>query len=326
MKRFYHFCFSLENELLCRAEIDYYRFFNSYAYALLRSDSSSFADCVMSNHFHALILTENPAKVSEILRKSYGIYFNNKYGRRGRFGKGNSFFLEIVGKMHMLAAISYVLRNPLHHGVSGSPFGYEHSSARLYFADDLGFRRVCNNSADIQAVKGHLLQHINKLELVGKNWHLPDSFLVTANGQILRESVTEVRQVEHLYGTVRNYLFYMNRLSGEEWKREQEKDYDGANVNFNSLPDSFLPIQLENIENVACAGPISLMLENERGKFARSVSDTELCSAADDLISKLYGKGHTIYTLSPDKKSKVAELLYKKMHISPKRIKRCLVL
>lgn len=326
MKRFYHFCFSLENELLCREEIDYYRLFNSYAYALLRSDSRSFADCVMSNHFHALVISENPSKVSEILRKSYGLYFNNKYGRRGRLGKGNSFFLEIIGKMHMLAAISYVLRNPLHHGVSASPFGYEHSSARLYFADDLGFRRICKTDAEIEDLKCYFYHHSNKLQLVSRNWHLPDSILLAGNGQILRESVTEVRQVEHLYGTARNYLFYMNRLSGEEWKKEQERDWESAHNDSNSLPDSFSPIQLENIENESSSDLVSHMLDNERGRFSKGISDIELCGVADSFIYKLYGKGHTIYTLSPEKKSRVAELLYKQMYISPKRIKRCLVI
>lgn len=320
MKRIYHLCFSLENELLCRDEADYYRLFNCYAYALMKTGSVSYADAVMSSHFHAVVCTEEIVKVSKLFKISYGLYFNNKYKRKGRFGRKSSFILEIEGNMHLLAAISYVLRNPLHHGVAASPFGYNHSSVSLIFAQELGFRPLCKKSHDVEQLskKYGLFSDSNKSNLCQRNWRFPEEVFVTRSGIILRESVTEVKQVEHLYGSVRSYLYYMNRLSGEEWKKEQEMDCEGNH--------SLKPIGLTEIEVFSDSESIAAMMSNERGRFRPSISDIELCAKVDALIGTLFGNGHTVYTLTHSEKRLIAAQIRSTLYVPQKQLSRCLAL
>ena len=52
----------------------------------------------------------------------------------------------------------------------------------------------------------------------------PDGWRMDTSGLILREDVIDTADVEHMFKTPRAYLYYMNRLSGEEWTKEQEKD------------------------------------------------------------------------------------------------------
>ena len=96
------------------------------------------ADAEMSTHTHIGVRTENPYEMIERAWLLYTRYFNNKYRRQGRLGEKTPFVLELEGLHHILAAICYILRNPLHHGLSLTPFGYAHSSANTYFSKELG--------------------------------------------------------------------------------------------------------------------------------------------------------------------------------------------
>ena len=118
MNKSYHICLSSKSEVLFRSNEDYYRAFNSYALALLKTNSTSLADAFMSNHFHAVVQTDNIVSVGRAFRLAYTMYFNKKYNRTGQLGNPYFFYLEIDGLYHHLAALSYVMRNPLHHGVS----------------------------------------------------------------------------------------------------------------------------------------------------------------------------------------------------------------
>ena len=138
MNKSYHICLSSKSEVLFRSNEDYYRAFNSYALALLKTNSTSLADAFMSNHFHAVVQTDNIVSVGRAFRLAYTMYFNKKYNRTGQLGTPYFFYLEIDGLYHHLAALSYVMRNPLHHGVSPTPYGYEHSSANSIFMEALG--------------------------------------------------------------------------------------------------------------------------------------------------------------------------------------------
>lgn len=54
----------------------------------------------------------------------------------------------------------------------------------------------------------------------------------------LASSIIDVADIEHQFSTARTYLYYMNRLSGETWEKEQETDK-------NNMP----PIRLNDIES-----------------------------------------------------------------------------
>ena len=138
MKRIYHLCLSGGNEVIFRNEMDYVIGINYLCMAAHKTETDLLAYSFMSNHVHICAQTKNPAEIIKHFRYSYTRYFNKKYKRKGRLGERLFFSLEIEGLYHLLTAIAYILRNPLHHGVSATPFGYQYSSIGAIFRCEFG--------------------------------------------------------------------------------------------------------------------------------------------------------------------------------------------
>lgn len=77
-----------------------------------------------------MVQTEDPVAFMYTMRQSYAKYFNHKY----------HFTLEVTGLHHMLAAMSYILRNALHHGIVPIPYAYPHCSVNAIFQKEMGKR------------------------------------------------------------------------------------------------------------------------------------------------------------------------------------------
>ena len=142
----YHLCYTSHDELLCRSRDDYERMISRIGYYSYRFDSRILAYCVMSNHVHLILMTDSLSKFVQYLRGSYTKSFNAKYCRNGRLGEKGYFSLELSGVRHLLAAISYVLRNPVHHRVAVNPFNYPFSSVCLYYKPRAVFSDMSCNS------------------------------------------------------------------------------------------------------------------------------------------------------------------------------------
>lgn len=304
MKKTYHICLSAGNEVMFRDEEDYIRGFNSFALALHKTETTGLVECFMSNHCHMVVQTSDPLDFMCAMRMSYSKYFNTKYDHRGRVGEKHCFVLEVSGLYHHLAAMSYVLRNPLHHGVAPIPYGYPHSSVNVIFKKDMG-----KFSSDRTIHPRHIARHI------GKRAQYPPHYKMNQEGLFLRETVLDVSQVEHLYMTPRTFDYYMNRRSGEEWKNEQQKDD-------NDRP----PVCLENIEaGVGMHAPEKMLIyENGRSDYRR-ISDIDLCGKIDKVYLSEYGVS-SIYHLSLQDKRRVAEKLDRIYHVPKEQIIRCLAL
>lgn len=193
MKKLFHLCVSSPKEVLFRSEEDFRRIENCLALALFKTDSKLLADSFMSNHYHLAVQTENSGQFMQSMRIAYNKYFNNKYLRSGILGEPHYFSIELNGIYHILAALSYVFRNALHHGVASTPYEYAHSSVNCIFARQLGKRFPDNILSDKNEIKKHL----------PPNNALPKGYKMDSNGLILRESYLETSQVELLYGTPR---------------------------------------------------------------------------------------------------------------------------
>ena len=234
----------------------------------------------------------------------YARYFNAKYHRKGRLGERHAFTVELDGLYHTLAAISYVFRNPLHHGITATPLAYSHSSARVIFSKDIW----SESSKDI------IPKHKQRTFLPSHNT-CPEGYRMDTNGLILREDVVDTSDVEHLYGTPRAFLYYMNRLSGEEWQKEQKQD----NVNAT-------PITIRIIENGISMQTMEQMLRNEHGRNDyRKMSDINLCEFIDKNILPEIGKT-SVYLLTASEKQKIAQFLYLQKRLPEAQIKRCLAM
>ena len=302
MKKTYHLCLSAGNETLFRDEEDYNRGFNSLALALYKTDSTGLVESFQSTHFHLVVQSENPADMMYAMRQSYSKYFNRRYQRSGRLGEKHHFQLEISGLHHHLAAMTYVLRNALHHGLVPIPYAYPHCTVNAIFRKEMG--------------KTHIEKELNQnsfYRFVGRKAEWPSHYRMNDKGLFLRESVLDIVQVENMYATPRAFNYYMSRKSGEEWEKEQEKDNIEAR-----------PIRLEDIEQGICGQTKEKMLIYESGRSDyRKISDIDLCHEIDRNIIPKYGKA-SVYHLSRTEKEQIGEFLFRTFRIGEAQIRRCL--
>ena len=304
MKKTYHLCLSAGDEVLFRDLEDYNRGFNYFALALYKTGSTGLVESFMSTHTHQLVQTASPAELMYHFRLPYSMYFNRKHHRQGKLGEELHFTMEVVGYNHMIAAASYTLRNALHHGVAPIPYAYPHCSANAIFMKEMG-KQACNELLD----RRHYRQHI------GKTAEFPDSYKMNASGVFLRETVLDIPQVESLYVTPRSFNWHMTRKSSEEWEAEQERDNNGQP-----------PINIGSIENGVRTDSIDKLLIYENGKANyRKPSDIDICTYIDRDILPTYGKP-SVYLLTRQEKQKIAEHLYRNLHIGEEQIRRCLAM
>ena len=303
MKKTYHLCFSAGEEVLFRDAEDYNRGFNCFALALFNTDSTGLVEAEMSTHYHQLIQSVSPDEFMRHFRLSYSMYFNRKYHRSGKLGERNHYTMEVVGYNHMIAAMSYVLRNPLHHGVAPIPYAYPYSSVNSIFMKEMG-KVPCEGNLN----RRYYHRFINRAS------QFPDNYVMGESGVFLRESVLDIPQVENLFVTPRAFNWHMTRKSSEEWESEQGRD--------NDLP----PINLSVIEKGIKMNTPAEMLINENGKSNyRRPSDIDICSEIDKNILPMYNKV-SVYQLTRQEKRRIAEHLYRNLHISESQIRRCLAM
>lgn len=313
---------------------------NCLAIAASKTHSTVIAFSFMSDHWHIIVSTKDIALLMASLRVSYTKYFNFRYLRHGRLGERGYYCIELTGLYHILAAIDYVLRNPVHHGLTATPFEYPYSSANCYFKKERGCLysfffpidfydgKNVGMAEDLKADK-HAFDRYNLKQIYREqknsaslmhNSLMPEKqaeskvFNIDANGLICNDLYMDTGLVEKWYGTPRSFLYRMNRPSSEEWIREQKKD-----------GNSSLYITLDRIEKGANTS-MSGILANERGIVNSSrKTDLEICHIIDKLIIPRVNK-QSYTQLDTSEKTTIAEYLRKKYHSSIKQIKRCLAL
>ena len=72
------------------------------------------AYCIMNNHSHFLLYSENVQDVSKFMRKvntSYGIYYNEKHNRCGYVFRNRYKSEEIFTQSHLISCINYIHNN-----------------------------------------------------------------------------------------------------------------------------------------------------------------------------------------------------------------------
>lgn len=306
MKRLYHLCLSSGREVMFRSREDIRVFTNAMALALFKTGTDLLVDAVMSNHVHMSVMTENLSAFVKSLRLRYVMYFNSKYHRSGKLGEERAFFLELKGAKHILTAWSYILRNPLHHGICSTPLGYEDSTVRYIFSNDLKMnknRKIITSRDEIRT-------------FLPSRAEFPDNYFMTEDGMFARDSFTQTRQVELGYFNVRTFLYFMNGPSSEEWRKSQEQDNNERE-----------PITLGMIEGVTAKEVLQRMYNNERGSATNErMTDLDVCTLIDnEYVRGRYGEV-SVYTLSDDRKFEIATELNNDYHLPKDKIRRCLFL
>jgi hypothetical protein len=308
MKQLFHLSISCHSETLFRDEEDIRCITNILALTAFSCQVEIWADALMGTHLHLIVFGEETLVLAFARRLKHRI---TKYHRGRHRGKGPLFdppvfLLRLEGPNHILAAISYVLRNGMHHAQSATPFGYGPCSVNDLFREDLGKPLPTKRITSRSEIASNLPRFSE----------FPDSFAMDGHGMILRDSFEEHRQVELYYKTPRAFLYQMNRLSSEEWEAEQRRD---------DTPDA--PVTLSSIEPGADGKSLTDWLTNEKGYHFRRdrKTDLEVCRIIDqDLMNRYHGL--SVYQLDTEQKYRIAKFLQCEMHIPHSQIRRCLIL
>ena len=306
MRKTYHICLASHDEVMHRSEEDYVYDVNCLAVAVARTESRALADAFMSSHDHFCVQSDDVIELAFVRRNAYSRYFNNKYGRRGRLGEREHFVSELNGIRHVTAAVSYVNRNPLHHGISQTPFGYRYCSSNVVFQAELG-----------KVYSGSLLPAGKRYLYLPGNCRLPESFRMDTAGMVLQEDIIDVRYVEELYVTPRSYLYMMNRYSDEKWVAEQKEENPSEPA-----------VTLETIEQALMEENEEKMVSNEKGRINMSaLTDLELCEIIDSQYVPRYGQS-SVYGLSERQRHRIGNEIWLKYNrrVTESQIRRCLAL
>ena len=128
-----------------------------------------------------------------------------------------------------------------------------------------------------------------------------DRYRMSENGLLLREDIIDTAYVEETYVTPRNFLFQMNKLSGERDLEEQRQE--------NSTP----PVTVESIETGVPDFDAQQLKITEQGKVDRKrMTDIELCAIVDTQFVPRYCKRElsaSIYQLSESQRAGICEIL-----------------
>ena len=248
-------------------------------------------------HFYCILQTASLKELMFRALYSYTRYFNKKYHRSGRLGERTYFCLEIDGLYHTMAALNYVIRQGLHHGMAATAFGYPHGSANAFFRKDLG-----------KTETPPLLRDESKYRYLPNKIKLPKEYRMTADGLLLREDVLDVVWVEQIYTSARSFLYQMNRTSDNDDLSNQQKE--------NALP----PVTMSAIEEGVPGFALKEARNNEYGKVNRSVmTDLELCSLLDKkIVPGFYrdGRYDSLYQLTESKRAQMCEILWREYQAS----------
>lgn len=308
---FYQICYASHQEVLFRSEADMNTAFNSLCSALYKTGSRCLAETFMSNHHHGCYDTKCPGELMRISRDSYTRYFNEKYERRGMLGEKGIYYVVVEGLRHLLTALTYTLRNCVHHGVEASPFAYPYSSVNAYFRKELGKA----SSDSILLTPAQIRATLPRRAVFDPSWKMGPE------GVFLRESVVAVSIVEAAYATPQAFNYMMGRKSGSDWAKEQEAD--GTNkppFTLNSIEEAYLRGKGKHAEQT-----VMEMLRNEKARYAqRAISDMKLCELIDRQEIKKYNR-RSVYHLSEAEKNEIANRLYSKLGIRENQLRRCLV-
>ena len=311
MLKTYHLCYTSHKEVMYRNAEDMNRSFNCLCSALKKTGSRCLAENDIPNHHHGCYETECPGELIQIKRQSYTHYFNEKYGRKGPLGDPGYFEMVLDGLQHKLTGISYTVRNPVHHGITATPFEWPYGSANAYFRKELGKLYV----PELLLTPAQIRAALPRRAGFDLDWKMG------VEGVFLREYVIETDLVENLYASPKAFNYLITRQSGEDWSKEQEADNNG-------LP----PITLESFEELVLSRrtspeqTVSDMLRNEKNRGTPlGLNDLQLCEMIDNHYVPRY-QALSVYQLTTRQKNDIASDIFRRRLAGEAQIRRCLAM
>lgn len=320
----YHLCYTSHDEVLCRSWDDYERLISKIGYFAFKFDSKVLAYCVMSNHVHLILLTDCVEKFVQHLRGSYTKSFNYKYLRKGELGESGYFCIRLSGLRHMLAAISYVLRNPVHHKVSLNPFNYPFSSVSLYYKPRSAFVKSENShyggdggnmKKSVGSMKrsvGSPHDDIRRRRMVNRRYEFPSDVVFLKNGAMDPCCFVDTGLVEYYFGSYSAFDYNLARNDYDRWEEEQKRENQGVEA-----------ISLRNIEPFLSDSYIEVYEGLARRRYEESaLSDVEICGIVDGYYVRKFKKASYVELTMEEREFVVGDMCAR-YEVSREQMERC---
>ena len=136
------------------------------------TDIKIVAYCVMDNHIHILIYSENIDNVSKMMQRTNGAYaklYNKNKNRVGYVFRNRFYTQMILTEQQLCNCIVYIHRNPLKANIVDSFQGYKYSSYREY----LGKRSIISDDS-IKLVFGNAKDFLDTFKAIHKTGEIED--------------------------------------------------------------------------------------------------------------------------------------------------------
>lgn len=107
-------------QILFEDDNDFDRYLRKLKESKDASEVKLIAYCLMSNHTHLLVMSDNVGKITKMMRSlgvSYASYYNIKYNHAGHVFQDRYLSKPIVNETHLLTCIRYIHNNPVTSGI-----------------------------------------------------------------------------------------------------------------------------------------------------------------------------------------------------------------
>lgn len=123
------------------------------------------AYCIMDNHAHLLIYTDDIKELSRIMSRvntSYGIFYNRRKNRSGYVFRNRYYTQEIMDEKHLFNTLAYIHKNPVKAKIVKKEGDYKYSSYINY----------TKNKVDAEVVKliFNSDNYLNQFYFIHKNF------------------------------------------------------------------------------------------------------------------------------------------------------------
>lgn len=146
--------------------------------------------CIMNNHTHMLLQTENLKELSKYMQRiniKYGIYYNKKYNRVGYVFRDRFKSEGIYSEEQLYCCINYIYNNPVKAGICSNPadypysnykkIGYENKDDYIFIEIDEDKDDICKNVISDFLIKNN----IELIELKGNKKRLRELLIILKN-------------------------------------------------------------------------------------------------------------------------------------------------
>lgn len=193
----------LERNDIFKSKEDFVQGMNDVAMCVLGFDVVILAFCLMSNHFHFVLMGtfEECRLFAEEYKRRCAMRMRSRNGDVQGLREVKIQLDELDTLTYLENAIAYVLRNSLAAGIPMMPYHYPWSSASLYFQS--GQLQVGERLSDMSERK--------RFRILKTRIAVPDIYAVNADGMILPSCYVETSMVENLFRSPARLLYMLSK-------------------------------------------------------------------------------------------------------------------